>query len=85
MAGMSYFPCSHKADNDHSRRGNDGVVYWACSCCGLVEAWSEEWRYWGNIECRQCQAAAIDYVACSDWCWDRLHGTKTLRGPKGKP
>lgn len=85
---MSYWPCTHKADNDHGGLDGKGVRFWICSCCGLVAPWDEDWRYWGNIECRKCEAADMEYVACSGWCWDRLNKTTTLRNPgrkKGKP
>lgn len=60
---MSYYPCAHKAANDHSVIEN-GARVWTCSFCAARGQWTEGWSYHGNIECTTCHAARIDEVRC---------------------
>ena len=41
---------------------------WICSHCGRRGVWDDTWSYYGNLECRKCARAAIDFVACSERC-----------------
>jgi hypothetical protein len=41
---------------------------WICSNCGDRRKWGSNWGYYGNIECRHCWTARIDFVYCSDKC-----------------
>lgn len=57
--------CTHKTLLDHTAPwdGKNRRV-WICSSCGRHGLWEEGWAYLGNIECRTCQTAQIDSVAC---------------------
>ena len=67
--------CDHKTFLNHTNDGErypDGKLVWHCSGCGLVGPWTESWRYYGNLECLKCQTADMEFVACSDKCWQEL-------------
>lgn len=70
--------CTHKTFADHTlpERDADGRLVWVCSHCGAVGRWDEQWSYLGNIECRECQTAAMEWVACSRACAKVLNGGK---------
>ena len=63
--------CGHKSQNDHSHMTDHGRV-WICSNCGERQRWGPSWSYWGNIECKQCGWARIDWAACCDECAEAL-------------
>jgi hypothetical protein len=63
--------CSHKTSEDHSVMTANGRL-WICSACGIREKWNHRWQYFGNLECRNCGTANIEFVTCSDNCRQRL-------------
>lgn len=69
---MSYSPCTHKSDNDHSVKRADGVRIWRCSHCKTQGPWTEAHGYFGNLECRKCSAPEMKFVWCSDNCMNAL-------------
>jgi predicted nucleic acid-binding Zn ribbon protein len=44
--------------------------------------WDEHWSYYGTMECKYCDRAEVDWVACSDECREKLK-RKTRSGGKG--
>jgi len=74
---MTWKPCPHKTIEDHKVKMGEHF-YWVCTNCGEYGRWNVKWSYWGSYECRKCQTAAIDWVACSDKCAERL-----MRGKDG--
>jgi hypothetical protein len=79
---VSYYPCKHKADNDHSRFEN-GVKIWKCSFCGTEGRWTDGWSYFGNMECKDCWAARIDDVSCSNCSEKQVQNEKREGGTRG--
>ncbi len=41
---------------------------WRCSGCSTEGPWSKSWTYYGNMECKHCGYAHMDWVACSAEC-----------------
>lgn len=67
--------CRHKTFLDHTNGGErdaDKRLIWRCSRCVQVGTWNDSWRYYGNVECLKCQTADIEFVACSEQCWQEL-------------
>jgi hypothetical protein len=64
-------PCQHKTLFDHTER-SDAALIWCCSACGLTSWWGDTWGYLGNMECRDCQTAQVDFVWCSEECRKQL-------------
>jgi hypothetical protein len=69
--------CGHKTQNDHSYMTPNGRI-WVCSNCDQHQKWGPSWGYYGNMECKKCGWAQIDWVACCDECAEALKAkTKT--------
>lgn len=86
MKEVEIMGCSHKTLNDHSKPSGD-VRVWTCSCCGKAERWSDDWGYFGNLECSRCWMAEVDFAYCSEVCRVALvqqHGLKDERGDGSK-
>ena len=60
--------CAHLVAAAHMHRDADGRRLWTCSGCGVLAEWGPTWSYFGNYECKKCQAPAIEWVACSAAC-----------------
>lgn len=71
---MTWAPCKHKTFAHHTvgRASDDNRLIWRCSACKVLGKWTEQWSYFGSIECRECWTADIEYVACSDACRAKL-------------
>lgn len=69
--------CAHKTIADHSVLLGERRL-WTCSNCRAASTWAESWGYFGNMECRRCQTAQIDFVYCSDACKTALAVTRGL-------
>lgn len=79
---MGWTECSHKTFLDHTvGRDAKGRMVWVCSVCGKQSLWGPKWSYWGSIECRHCQTAAIEVVCCSDKCREK----RGIRKPPPEP
>jgi hypothetical protein len=63
---MGRLECTHKVATDYivQEASVAGKRLWRCSGCKVVGSWQPDWTYYGNIECRWCQAQAIDAVYC---------------------
>lgn len=66
-----YAGCGHKNQNDHCYMTEGGRV-WLCSNCGNRQKLGPNWGYHGNIECKRCGWARMDWVACSTECGEAL-------------
>ena len=49
-------------------RTEDGAGIYRCFACGKEGAWSDGWCYWGNVECKKCGGAHVNWIACSEAC-----------------
>lgn len=65
---MSWQPCTHKTMIDFVENPVTVPRVWICSVCGKKDYWGPMWIYHGNIECKICWTARIDFVMCSDEC-----------------
>ena len=75
--------CKHKTFHDHTlHQLVDGKSVWVCSACGKDGFWSDSWAYWGSIECAKCGFAAMESVACSTACAEKLGFTSQEPPPK---
>jgi hypothetical protein len=59
--------CDHGVMADHCEKIN-GRRIWTCSGCGKRGEWGDSWSYYGAVECRDCGATPIEWVACSERC-----------------
>lgn len=72
MLRYNHSRCSHLTAADHSALSRTGLRLWTCSLCGRISPWGANTTYFGNIKCKNCWQAQIDFVACSKHCADEL-------------
>lgn len=66
--------CTHKVAADHVvSRDPAGRRVWKCSMCNRTGTWGPTWMAYGSVECRHCERAVVDDVACSQRCAKALH------------
>ena len=70
--------CGHLTLHDHSVVSHIGRRLWTCSLCRRTGPWEDDWAYFGNVECKRCGFARIDYVLCSSACAEELRSTLGL-------